>query len=405
MRLCDLKENVMNQRHGFPACGAMLIRVILLSTLAACTPKNDDKIYSNCKLPIADGRGGVAIGGFPRYSARLPSTGTVNATVLFVDFSDAGASKTPAQAYAMISGATATFTEQSYSKMTYTMTPVLQWFRMSQPSTSYTFSGPGHKSFIQEAVSLADATVDFSTTDSLVIITNPDSTRFSTGPAFTGSTGGGVTADGHEMLNIVTSGNDLNNWGSIWLNHEVTHTLGLVDLYSYTQTSFPEILRDVGQFSYMGYNSFNSNSPGLTAWERWVLGWLDDSQVLCSNPRATGEINTTVTPLGTTGGQKAVVIPVGDTKAIVVESRRASGIDANIAKTGALVYTVDSSVASGYGPVSVFPKGDSSDPYSMKAPRAAGESVTVAGIKVEVISSNSSGDTVRITADKLWVDR
>lgn len=377
----------------------------LLLSLIACAKKKADPLYSNCKLPIADGSGGVAIGGFPRYSTRLPSTGTVNATILFVDFSDAVATKTPAQAFAMISGATATFTEQSYSRMSYTMTPVLQWFRMSQPSTSYSYAGTGHRSFIQEAVSLADATVNFATTDSLVIITNPDSTNFPIGPAMAANTGWGVTADGNEMLNVVTSGYDLNNWGSIWLNHEVTHTLGLVDLYSYAAPTYPDTLYYAGKFSYMGFNSFTSNSPGLTAWERWVLGWLDDSQMLCANPRASGEINTLITPIGTSGGQKAVVIPVGDTKAVVVESRRASGIDANIVKTGALVYTVDSSIPSGYGPISVFPKGGASDPYATTAPRAAGESVSVSGITVQVLSSDSSGDTVRITANKIWVEK
>lgn len=394
--MCDKKLNSILK---------LLVYIPLLALLVSCTKKKDDQVYTNCKLPIADGRGGVAIGGFPKYSDRIVSTGTVNATVIFVDFSDAVATKTPAQAYALISGATGTFTEQSYGRMSYNMTPVLQWFRMSQPSTSYSYSGSGHFNFIKEAVSVADATVDFSSTDSLVIITNPDLTRFTQGPAMAANTGGGVTADGNEMLNVVTSGYDLNEWGSIWLNHEVTHTLGLVDLYSYTSSSFPGILYDVGMFSYMGFNSFESNSPGLTAWERWVLGWLDDSQVLCSNPRKEGEINTLITPIGTSGGQKAVIVPVGDTKVVVVESRRASGIDSNIAKTGALVYTVDSSIASGYGPIKVFPKGGSEDPYLAQSPRATGESVTVSGIKVEVINSDATGDTVRITADELWFEK
>lgn len=373
--------------------------------LVSCSSKKDDQNYTNCKLPIADGRGGVAIGGFPRYSARLASTGTVNATVIFVDFSDAPATRTPSQAFALISGATDTFTEQSYGRLNYNMTPTLQWFRMSQPSTSYSYSGSGHLTFIKEAVSVADSTVDFSDTDSLVIITNPDMTRFSQGPAMATSAGYGVTADGNEMLNVVTSGADLSSFGSMWLNHEVTHTLGLVDLYSYTNSSYPGILYDVGKFSYMGFNSFESNSPGLTAWERWVLGWLDDSQVLCANPRIDGEINTLITPIGSSGGQKAVVIPVGDTKVVVVESRRATGIDANLAKTGALVYSVDSSISSGYGPIKIFPKGSSDDPYMTQSTRNTGESVTVSGIKVEVINSDTSGDTVKITADKLWIEK
>lgn len=383
--------------------------LVLLQMAIACTSKKDGTLYTNCKLPIADGRGGVAIGGFPRYSDRLASTGTVKATILFVDFPDAVATKTIAQAYAFVSGAASTFNEMSYGKMQYTMTPVMQWFRMSKNSTQYSLSsGAGHLAYIKEAVALADSAVDFSTTDSLVIIANPDATGIgNTGPALGASPGNGVTADGHEMLNVVTSAYDLNTWNSIWLNHEVTHTLGLVDLYSYTPATntYPDLLAYIGKFSYMGFNSFTSNAPGLTAWERWVLGWLDDSQVLCTNPRSSGEVNTLITPIGTSGGQKAVVIPVGDYKAVVVESRRASGIDANIAKTGALVYTVDTSKQTGQGPIQIYPKATSSDPYMIQSPLAVGESVTVLGVKIEVTAADSSGDTVHIAADKIMLDR
>jgi len=96
------------------------------------------------------------------------------------------------------------------------------------------------------------------------------------------------------------------------------------------------------------------------------------------------------------GGIKAVIVPLSRTKALVVESRRAIGLDKNIAKTGALVYIVDSSLQSGYGPVKIYPSSVSSDPRYLRAPRAVGESVTVEGITVSVTSASSAGDTVSI---------
>ncbi|NDA64978.1 MAG: hypothetical protein EBX50_23570, partial [Chitinophagia bacterium] len=63
--------------------------------------------------------------------------------------------------------------------------------------------------------------------------------------------------------------------------------------------------------------------------------------------------------------------------------------DKNIAKTGALVYIVDSSLQSGYGPVKIYPSSVSSDPRYLRAPRAVGESVTVEGITVSVTSASS----------------
>ena len=85
------------------------------------------------------------------------------------------------------------------------------------------------------------------------------------------------------------------------------------------------------------------------------------------------------------------------TKAVVIESRRAIGIDKNIAKSGALVYVVDSSIQSGEGPVKVFPSDLSGDPRYLKAPRALGESVTTEGVTIKVTKSDDSGDTVEIT--------
>ena len=383
--------------------------LMFVSSLVGCSKKSTTPLYSNCKLTIPTDQSQVSIGGFPRNPNRLASTGTVNVTVIMVDFPDAVATKNPAQAYAMISGATATFTEMSYGRLNYSMTPTLQWFRMSKKSTEYSFEKyQTHHDYIQEAVALADSTVDFSNTDLLVVLANPDSEGIGTrGPTLAVNPGSGVTADGKEMLNVVTSAHDLNTWGSIWLNHESTHALGLVDLYTYNPESHTAagLLPYTGGFGYMGYNSFESNAPGLTAWERWVLGWLDDSQVLCANPRIAGEINTLITPLGQTGGQKAVVIPISDAKVVVVESRRALGIDANIVKTGALVYTVDSSLGSGYGPIEVFPRGSEADPLFTASPRTAGEVVDAGGMHVEVVTSDATGDTVKITANKFWIEK
>lgn len=384
----------------------VVVLAFLVSSCGSRTSSGDraQAKLTNCKLAASSSN--VSIGGFPRNSYRIPTTGTVNATVIMVDFPDAAASLTPAQAYAKISGSTATFTEQSYGQLTYTLNPTLTWYRMSKNSSQYPLVAMADiLAYIQEAVTLADAATNFSNTDVLIVLANPDATSFSAiGPAHPYVPAYGITADGKVMYNMVTSGQDLNTWGSIWLTHETTHLMGLPDLYAYSYNSSiaNDILRYTGYFSYMGANTFSSNSPGLTAWERYVLGWISDSQVECANPLASGAINTFITPIGNTGGKKAVIVPIGATKVLVVESRRRSGIDANMVKEGALVYVVDSSMASGYGPIQVYPTDSKSNGY-LQATRAAGESVTVSGIKVEVLSSSSAGDSVRISDANNWI--
>lgn len=363
------------------------------------SPTTSNTPIAACKLPVADGRGDVSIGGWPRITERSKTTGTVNATVIMVDFSDAPAKMTPQAAFAKISGATATFSEVSYGQLNYAFNPKYKWYRMSKPSKQYaplTQSFLTHRAYIAEAAALADSEVDFSSTDSIVILSNPDASGLGdAGPAFAAIFGDGITLDGKYISNGATSAHDLNYWKSIWLNHEITHTLGLADLYAFTFVN-PTIydgLRYTGEFSYMGLSSFGSNAPGLFAFERWNLGWLEDSQIVCSSAK---EISQLITPLHLSYGIKAVIVPLSRTKALVVESRRAVGLDKKIAKTGALVYVVDSSLQSGYGPVKVYPSSVSTDPLYLKAPRAVGESVTVEGITVSVTSASSAGDTVSI---------
>ncbi|MFM8265998.1 MAG: hypothetical protein ACKOAI_08040 [Acidimicrobiia bacterium] len=371
------------------------------STTTTSTAGGTSASTAACKLPVADGRGDVSIGGWPRISERGKTTGTVVATVIMVDFSDAPATMTPQAAFAKISGATATFSEMSYDRMNYAFNPQYKWYRMSRPSTHYAplnSSFASHREYIREATALADPDVNFSATDSLVILANPDARGLGmAGPAFSPINGNGVTLDGRYISNGATSAFDLNSWRSIWLNHEITHTLGLVDFYAFTRENSNNPYdghRYVGEFSYMGLSSFDGNAPSLFAFERWNLGWLDDSQIVCTSAK---EITQLITPVQTAGGVKAVIVPLSSTKALVVESRRAIGLDSRIAKSGALVYTVDSSVQSGYGPVRVFPNAVATDPRFLQAPRANGESVTVDGITVKVTNASSSGDTVLIT--------
>ncbi|MFM1951383.1 MAG: hypothetical protein RJA33_177 [Actinomycetota bacterium] len=365
------------------------------------TPTQAVDLLAECKLPVADGRGDVSIGGWPRISERSKVLGDVTATVIMVDFSDAPASMTPSDALSRISGAQDLFKEMSYGKMSYNLKPQLKWYRMSKKSSDYVEGGwtfEKHRNYIIEAAQLADADVDFSSTDSLIILANPDAKGMGySGPAFSAIRGNGITLDGRYISNGATSAYDLNNWKYIWLNHEISHSMGLVDLYANSQSdpnNRYDGFRYTGEFSFMGLSSLTSNSPGLLAFERWNLGWIEDSQVECFKGSSLTKM---VTPVETAGGTKAIVIPISRTKAVVVESRRAIGIDKAMVKSGALVYVVDSSIQSGRGPVQVYPIDLKNDPRYLSAPRALGESVVVEGVTIKVTQSDANGDTVEIT--------
>jgi hypothetical protein len=131
-------------------------------------------------------------------------------------------------------------------------------------------------------------------------------------------------------------------------------------------------------------------APEYFAWERWTLGWLTDAEVACIE---SGSATVTLEPIERAGGTKMLVARLGPSRAVVVESRRRLGYDTALAREGALVYLVDTSVASGKGPIRVQPENDA-DLVKSSALLRTGDSIIVAGVRISVVASGSSGDRV-----------
>ena len=346
-------------------------------------------LVAACRLPAKFP--GVALG-FPRVAGRLKSVGDVHMVVVFVDFSDAVATRTPQSVFGIISPAAENYYKAvSYGRLNLILQPTYTWYRMSKPPTQYGWSGltfAAQKEYSEEALTLA-ATTDLSQADGFVILANPDATALANGPAFAANPGTGVTVRGKTLDNGLTSGHDLLLWGSYWLNHEMGHTMSLVDDYAFSGATH----RFVGGFSLMGLISGFARE--YFGWERWQLGWIDDAQVSCDS--RAGIRDVTLSPIERAGGTKMIVIPTGTTTALVVESRRAEGYDTNGTwSPGVLVYSIDTSIATGNGPLKVLPINDN-DISKGTAPLQPGGSMTVGGVTITFLSTTSSGDVVRVT--------
>lgn len=335
--------------------------------------------------------------GFPKPPHKLPTFGTVKTIVLFADFPDVPATEKPEDILSLISPQAEKFIHDlSYGRMEYVLEPYFVWLRLGQPSDHYgngirTYDG--HLEFIQDAVNLADANVDFSEADSVLVMVPPQAAAVPYGPTFGANPLDGFIADGKTFENGVTSGADLPGWGFLWLNYETGHIMSLADLYAYEYdlSNYDDLHRYVGGFSLMGY--IDGKAPELFAFERWQFGWLDDEQIFCQH---TGDEKVTLSAIEIAGGLKAVMVPIDNTLAVVVESRRALGYDHNIAKPGALVYTINTSTVSGEGPILVYPVLED-DPYRDQSPLAVGESVTVEGVTITVLEADEMNDTVQVT--------
>lgn len=344
---------------------------------------------NSCRLPEVKARDDVGIG-FPKIPFRLRSTGTVKFTVLFVDFSDAPATRTPQSVLGIISPAAEKFfATTSYGRMVLTFSPNYKWIRMNKASGAYSWSnltGAKHKEYIQEAINLGGLGINYADSDAILIVTNPDALNIFNGPTYSTTPGNEVYANGKAFVNVITSGHDLVLGNTYWFNHEAGHTMTLVDLYYY-KTPTPENLIFMGEFSLMG-NSFSSvKAPEHTGWERWVLGWLSDDKVVCA---PTGRTTVSLAPIERLGGIKLLVVPTGATSAVAVEIRSPEGYDIKLPKAGPLVYNVDTSVASAFGPLKALPIDDSDISKTGKL-LSPGQSVSFGSVSVTYIGNDSSG--------------
>lgn len=354
-------------------------------TASATLVVSSSDLLAACRLPASFS--GL---GFPRDANRLKTSGDVRVAMVFVDFQDAIATRTPHSVFAIISpNAENYFRAVSYGRMNLILEPSYVWRRMSKPTTAYGWNALSfnlHRSYIQEALDLATS-LDFSQNDAFVIVSNPDAGALSNGPAFVASPGFGVTAGSKTFLNGSTSGRDLLVWGAYWLNHEMGHMMGLPDLYAFSGSAH----RFVGGFSLMGLISGHSRE--FFGWERWLLGWLDDGQVFCAG---TGTSEVVLTPVERTSGTKIAVIPTGPNSAVVAESRRAEGYDTNGSLTpGVLVYFIDTSIPTGSGPLKVLPI-NNADANKNSAALLPGASVMLGTVTVTFVSQDASGDRVRL---------
>ena len=299
--------------------------------------------------------------GIPTPPGYAPSTGTVRALNLMVDFSDA-----PGQGSALdrfrefLPQTTDWFRTSSYGRLDYRPeAPVRDWLRMPRPFEAYGIERgapfePGYRELVEDLVAAADTEVDFKAYDLVNVLFTPNA-----GPSalhtvlsvtFADNTEA-PAADGVPIANasFVYSRQDDGSGsyaetGYRVLPHENGHVFGLPDLYT----------RDgggaVGHWDIMSEDWGADND--LLGWHKWKLGWLDDEQVGCAATRGTTE--HVLTPLQKRGGGgKLVFVPINATTGYAVEVRIRGGNDVDVCKAGVLVYKVDADVGTGRGPITV----------------------------------------------------
>lgn len=400
---------------------------------------------AKCRPRGVDSDNGTA--GFPLHSDVAPATGTLRVAVLFMDFPDAQATHTTHEEAAFGLSYVEQYLEAaSYGRLNVELVPHHTWLRAEHSYTRYS----AEITLVEttaiiwpasvHAISLADDEMDFSDID--VVLTVFPSSHFDSGNAH-----GTTVADG-ATLKLARVGTakrsqpaELFFWG-FNAAHEVTHTLGLLDLYPYdagrhdttdaiphgktrvdawwglmlmrswfiadsTDPRLQHTWRHTSGLTEAGYDH-GLDIPEMLAWSRWQLGWLEESQVRCVN-----DSNATVmlAPVAQPGDDTAMAaVPLSNHELIVIESRRTLGYDVGRSFTapdgwstkypaliteGVLVYTVDTLVGTGELPIKIA--GDTGDGEVDDFPvLQVGESVTVHGYTITVTADGGDTHTVEI---------
>lgn len=354
--------------------------------------------------------------GLPTPPGYSPSTGTVHALNLMIDFPDApGKGRALDRLAEFFPQTTKWFSTSSYGRLDYhPEAPLKDWLRMPKAFSAYGIERgspyePGYHDLVKDIVREADSRVDFSAYDLVNILVTPNA-----GPSALDT-----------VLSVTFSGNDdaphadgvpLSNTSFVYsrqddgsgsyaetgfrvLPHENGHVFGLPDLYTTDGGGA------VGHWDIMSEDWGADND--LLGWHKWKLGWLDDNQINCASSPGTSEY--TLKPMATPGGSKLIFIPVSGQSGYAAEVRTRAGNDEAVCEPGVLIYHVDSTVDTGRGPVSIEDsKKDSGGCTRLPnvqaelsdAPYQAGESFTDDDnhIKITVLAQEPSGNyRVRVT--------
>ena len=175
-----------------------------------------------------------------------------------------------------------------------------------------------------------------------------------------------------------------------YLIHEFGHAMGIPHIGSSREPN-----------EYMGLDIMSNQdgySKELSGWLRFVAGWLSDEKVYCQEFSTLKSTDLTLIPLSdSSSGIKMAVIPVSETKAVVVESRRETKFSCSMPtkRNGVLVYTYDATLSHGQNFLKpITPEGRVTE-YSSDCPVVGypnpilykGQKITVEGVTIEVIDS------------------
>lgn len=322
--------------------------------------------------------------GVPRPENRLPNKGTLNFKVLFAKSSGSTVAneKSAQDLYKklqpeIVSSFYNQVSNGSVQKIQFE--PYYSWIEFDKLESLQDAAGAEisrveseWRTFVSKTLENADSQIDFSKSDGVIIILDPNSSYLRLGYGLTDE----HTVDGKKISSVVILGRAYVQVGlrsPYLVIHEFGHLFGLPDLYSFLDST-----DTADYFSIM--NKAAVGGIGYFGWEKFILGWVDDPQIICHK---TGEVVGNLVPLTKTNGLKMIAVPISSSQVLVVENRTKEGIDKMIPNPGIIAYVVDASIEGGKNPIKLL---------NDKKPIKIGSSFIYNDVKIEVLKKKGKNN-------------
>ncbi|OEU97072.1 peptidase M6 [Streptomyces oceani] len=326
--------------------------------------------------------------------------GRGKATMIMVDFPDLPAGGPAGERASFFADYGREYLSQaSYGQYALDFEATEDWIRMPRSWASYDIRrgiGPAAmRTYVQDALDAAHARgTDFADSDFVYVVADdnvPAQPTVSQANVFDDLRAGGHPLRGAAL--VFGHHSDSATWQRGNFVHEAQHIYGLPDLYNVRDGASVEFTGGWDPMSMAGISD-------LLGWHKWKLGWLSDGQVRCLPHAYDGTLTQRLTPIGAPDGANIAVLRTSPRTAIVAEARTRVGLDRSICAEGVLLYTVDSGVPSGHGPVRVVDTEPHSDGGPSCADRTPAQLAELGDAPLQAGESHTLADGTRLTVTK-----
>jgi M6 family metalloprotease-like protein len=284
------------------------------------------------------------------------------------------------------------------------------WVRLPKPTNEYRIDrsdnldrAPNGLKLWNDAMSQSDKTFDFTGIQTVNFIL-PKGQNFinesSQGFPWDAGVKNLVTGEGSVSSYSIPGkffDSDKRQYWSYWA-HEFGHAMAIPHVGS---------SREPNQF--MGLDIMGNQdgeSKDLSGWLRFVSGWLADERVYCKQLSELENTEITLVPLNdSASGVKMVVVPVSQTKAVVIESRREGKFSCPMPskRNGVLAYIYDATLSHGENFLKPLTPAGRAIEYASSCPVAGypnpilykGQKIVAEGLSIEIMDSLNY-DKIRI---------